>query len=89
MDLDRLQGLGGKAGVAVKTWMVKAGLATSAEEGCTLGALAAVPLPQLSQQFGHEMGKRLYEMCRGEWDEPVCDRAENQSLGASKVSGCR
>ena len=41
MDIDRLQGLGGKSGDNVKQWMVKTGLATSVDEGCTLGAAVA------------------------------------------------
>ena len=49
------------------------------------GDLRAQGLPSLVNKFGDEKASLLHRMATGQYEEPVKDRAENQSLAAGKT----
>lgn len=74
LPLDRLRSLGGKFGERV-----------AAELGATtVGQLAEVPLARLERAFGEQQGRRLFDLARGQLDEPVKERDLLQSFSTGK-----
>lgn len=74
LPLDRLRSMGGKFGERV-----------SAELGAsTVGQLAEVSLPRLERLFGEQQGRRLFDLARGQVDEPVKERELLQSFNTGK-----